>query len=93
MADKPPPIFIRPESRPHPLRPAVPRIESEPERGLWRRYWDGIKDPDNSWPLRIWYVLGGLIGVGLTGTLLGIVALLVYAFSLRGSLPDKGRGP
>ena len=88
MADKIPPLFIRPESRPHPLGPGIPRTPAPPKRGLWRRYWDGIRDSDRPWYSRAWLVFAGLFGLGTVAALTGAVVLVVYALSLRSSMPD-----
>ncbi|OZC02693.1 transglycosylase domain-containing protein [Rubricoccus marinus] len=91
MPDKLPPLLIRPETRPHPLRPRVspiPRADPPPPRGLWRRFWWRVTDRERPLWRRALTVLGAFAALGTALALTGAVVLVVYAMSLRASMPD-----
>ena len=88
MPDEPR-IIIRPETRPHPLGLAAPRLgPAPPRKGRWRRYVDAVRDPERSWLARIGLAIAGLIGAATVLALVGTATVVAYAMSLRSSMPD-----
>ncbi|MEM1055007.1 MAG: transglycosylase domain-containing protein [Bacteroidota bacterium] len=85
-----PPLLIRPEKRPHPLGPGVPRLGPAPERKRWwRRYWDALRDADRPWYARLGLAMVGLAGAGTVLSVAAVIGVVVYALSLRSSMPDS----
>lgn len=90
MPDDLPPLIIRPESRPHPMGPGVRPLGPAPvKKRWWRRYWEALRDPDRTWYARLGLALAGLAGAGFTMGLLSVVGLVIYALTLRASMPDS----
>ncbi len=82
-------MLIRPTSTPAQPRVApIPRHVPVPPRGLWRRFWWRVTDSERPLWRRIGTVLGAFAVLGTILALTATVAVVVYAMSLRASMPD-----